>query len=306
MARIKAKKCRCISSANANNGVNDRCGCSDVCINGLIGEAQMLPLTVPVIYDEIGINLCRSIELGVDVPTEYPTAVCATVQVLDVTFETTGEDAVTVEPIAGRPNCYTVTLTGLTVALAVKLYDSANRLLVTLPITTTYLSPSVDDPGYDEETNPGAVELEIYAPYGVAYEDATTEVLSLNFVGFLATNGTLAQGLNLMAAAKVLHFNIDESIITVGLSLYLSSIYYQAYRFCHEGKVTPPKGSVVPEEDSVCMEFVGGSLLDMQLKPLELGTPKFEELLKRDYQISCGGGFSTDMDCDTDECENMN
>lgn len=306
MARIKAKRCRCISSANANNGLSDRCGCYDVCTTGLMGEAEMLPLTVPVIYDEIGINLCRSIDLGIDIPTTYPTAVCATVQVLDVTFATTGEDAVTVEPIVGRPNCYTVTLTDLTVSLAVKLYDAANRLLVTLPVTTTYLSPSVDDPGYDEETNPGAVELEIYAPYGVAFEDATTEVMSLNFVGFLATNGTLSQGLNLMAAAKVLHFDIEEGIITVGLSLYLSSIYYMAYRFKHEGKVTPPKGSVIPEEDSVCMEFVGGSLLDMQLRPLELGTPKYEELLKRDCQISCGGGFSSDMDFDADEPENMN
>lgn len=291
MARCRAKKCKCISSQNANNGICQN-GCFDVCTNALCGETDMLALTVPVIYDEIGINLCRSIELGVDVLTDYPTAVCATVQVLDVTFATAGEDAVTVEPIAGRPNCYTVTLTGLTVVMAVKLYDASNRLLVTIPVTTTYLSPLTTDSGYDEETNPGAVELEIYAPYGVAYADATAEVMSLNYVGFLATNGVLNQGLNLMAAAKVLHFNLEDSTITVGLSLYLSSIYYMAYRFAHEGKVTPPKGSVIPEEDSVCMEFVGGCLLDMQLKPLELGAPKYEELLKRDCQMSCGGSCS--------------
>ena len=37
-------------------------------------------------YDEIGINLCTTFDLGVDIPTAYPTAVSATAKVLNITY----------------------------------------------------------------------------------------------------------------------------------------------------------------------------------------------------------------------------
>ena len=52
------------------------------------------------------------------------------------------------------------------------------------------------------------------------------------------------------------------------------------YLIPHNGRAVVPKGSVVPDEDSVCLDFVSGDLLDYEIKPLELGPPKYEERLK--------------------------
>ena len=42
-------------------------------------------------------------------------------------------------------------------------------------------------------------------------------------------------------------------------------------------------------DNSDCKQFVAGELLDLAIKPLELGPPKFEQCLKRDYSSpTCG------------------
>ena len=58
------------------------------------------------------------------------------------------------------------------------------------------------------------------------------------------------------------------------------SVYFSQYLIPHNGRAVVPKGSVVPDEDSVCLDFVSGDLLDYEIKPLELGPPKYEERLK--------------------------
>ena len=131
------------------------------------------------------------------------------IQQQHITFATGAAPSVTINPIAGRPNCYELTLTNLTVDFVIYVYDCCKRLLATLPVTgVVYLPSATTDPEYDEDTNPTSVTMQLFAPYGVTYTDTTAATPNLNFIGFLSTNGAVAQGLNLMAMSKVLNFDI--------------------------------------------------------------------------------------------------
>ena len=211
-----SKCCGCnkkvLSNAVANNTDSCTCSltdnCTDVCVTPQCGDPKLLTVLVPVIYDEIGINVCRTIPLA------------------------------------------------------------------TLPVTgVVYLPSATTDPEYDEDTNPTSVTMQLFAPYGVTYTDTTAATPNLNFIGFLSTNGAVAQGLNLMAMSKVLNFDIASAEMTVGLTLIVKSIYYNQYRIPHNGKAIVSKGTLASPEESVCMSFVSGSLLDRNIKPLELCNP---------------------------------
>lgn len=292
MAKSKSCKCGCRARIVSNMVQSMKnCGsgqCIDVCSNPMLGSPKVLSIMAPVIYDEIGINLCACFDLCTDISSAYPTAVTASAHVIDIAFEC-GGDNVEIEAIAGRPNCYLVKLTNLTVTFAVSLYDENCKLLCTIYPKAVYLPPE-DCPTYDEDTNPSCVELEIFAPYGVSYESqGGKEVPTINTIGFMCTNNFIKQGLNLYAIGKALNFNIDDNSITVGLTLVLQSLYFAGYRVENEGKINTPKGSLVTPDNSSCLRFVAGDLLDLAIKPLELGPPKCEERYKQDCTNSCCG-----------------
>ena len=67
----------------------------------------------------------------------------------------------------------------------------------------------------------------------------------------------------------------------------LQSLYYAGYRVASEGKINTPKGSIVPPDESDCIKFVSGDLLDLAIKPLNLGPPANEQDLKNDCQTGC-------------------
>lgn len=295
MPKYKPKGCKC-GRSNAVNVIaaNGSCSgpapspepCFDVCTNPICGTPQYLTLLAPVVYDEIGINLCRQITLAADFATTYPSADSATAEAVSVTFSTAPGEAPAITPISGRPNCYSITLRSLTVNFAVKLYDCARRLLTVLPVSAVYLpaSGTADYTYFDEDTNPSTVELELYAPYGVSYSAADASTPVINYVGFTEGSASPSQGLNMIIIPKVLSFDPATGEISMGLTIYLKSIYYSQYLIPHNGRAVVPKGSLIPQEDSVCMEFVSGSLLDREIKPLELGPPANEETLKNECE----------------------
>lgn len=293
----KCKKCRSYRSSMSMQF--DNCpDCLDVCTKAPCGDPKYLTTLAPVIFDQIGINLCTTITLTPDVSEQYPTAVKATARVINITFPTTGTagEYVTVEPIPSRPNCYTVTLTNLTVNFAIMLYDCANRLLATIPVSQMYLPSATSTPGYDEDTNPSSAVLEIYAPYGISYVGTGTALTTpeIPFIGFASSGTNMMQGINMTAMAKILDFDTIANTVTIGLSVYLHSIYYIAYKLEHKGKAQVPKASLASDDDTLCMAFVEGDLLNMNIKPLELGPPKCEQQNK----TPCRDDFST-SDCKT-------
>lgn len=280
MARCKCKNtARIVSDVvqnicqtnNCTNGMMN-CGFSDVCVNPVMGTPNVLSLFAPVIYDEVGINLCTTFDLGIDLPTEYPTVSWASIRVVDIAF-TYGDTGVAVAPITGRPNCYLVTLSNLTVTFAVNLYDAACRLITTVYPTAVYLPSDVTAPTYDIDTNPSIVELELFAPYGTGL--AVTGAVAtpvINVIGFAETNNFVTQGINMYALPKIINLDTDDSMITVGLTLVLQSLYFSGYSVETAGRVNVPKGNLSTSEGNDCLEFVEGNLLELAIRPLDLGT----------------------------------
>lgn len=287
-------KCKCgsrpriVSNVCQNMEKSGEC-CLDVCANPIIADPHLLGIMAPLIYDEIGINLCASFALGVDVETTYPTATKATVSVLDAAY-TYGDGGVQIENIAGRPNCSVITLSNLTLRFVVRLYDCCCRLLATLYPTAVYLPSDTTAPTYDEDTNPSSVELELFTPYGYAYNTtAATPTPVINYEGFNEAGNTIRQGVNLFSNAKLLDFSTEDSTVTVGVTLVLQSIYYVGYKVKSAGKIDIPKGSIITPDNSDCRKFVAGDLLNLAIKPLDLGCPEKEEELKKDCGYdSCG------------------
>ncbi len=284
-------KCKCSNRSRIVSNTVQRlyAGCTDVCANPVCGDPSVLSLFAPLIYDEIGINLCATFDLGVDIAAEYPTVTSASIKVIDATY-TLGEGGVQVEALTGRPNCYVVTLSEITVLFAMDLFDAAGRLVDTIFPTAVYL-PAETAPTFDEDTNPSSVELELFAPYGFSYDTAGTEPTPVvNFIGFSQNTNFVRQGINFYGIAKLLDFSTDDSTATVGLTLILQSLYFAGYRVESAGKIDVPKGSILAPENSDCMRFVAGDLLNLAIKPLDLG-----ELPTTDdggCACGCGGGCS--------------
>ena len=273
----KSKHCRCVVSSTANAATSGRPPipgpCLDVCATPICGEPSTLTLMAPVIYDQLGINLCSPVTIpGLAALT---TAASASVQVIDVTTGT----ASAITQIAGRTNCYQITLSELTMTFAIRVYDCAGRLLSTLTATATYLPPETAD-NFDEETNPSSIEFDLFAPYGISYIGGVTTTPLLNYIGFSSANGAPVQGLNYTAFAKLLNLNVEDSTATIGLTLYVLSMYYTQYQFGAISRADIPKVSLIPDEDTLCQNFVDGDLLNLAIKPLELGPPLCEASLK--------------------------
>lgn len=280
--RIVSSVCQCMNSAGT---------CVDVCANPIIADPSLLGIMAPLIYDEIGINLCTTFDLGTDIQTTYPTADSATISVIDAAYEY-GDDNVRIEAISGRQNCSLITLSNITVCFAVKVYDCCCKLLGTIYPTAVYLPSDVTAPTYDADTNPSSVELELFTPYGFAYDmTGTAPAPIIGNLGFSSENSAVGQGVNLFANAKLLDFNTEDSMVTVGLTMVLQSMYYVGYKVQSAGKIDIPKGSIVTPDNSDCMRFVAGDLLNLAIKPLDLGNPGNEQYYKNDCNPqNCGVG----------------
>lgn len=289
-------KCKCSNRSRIVSETVQRlyAGCTDICANPVCGDPSVLSLFAPLIYDEIGINLCATFDLGVDIATTYPTVTSASIRVLDATY-TFGPEGVQVEALTGRPNCYVVTLSEITVLFALDLYDAVGRLVDTIFPTAVYLPANVEAPTFDEDTNPSSVELELFAPYGFSYDTTGAEPTPvINFIGFSQDTNFVRQGINLYGIAKLLDFSTDDSTATVGLTLILQSLYFAGYRVESAGKIDVPKGSILAPENSDCMRFVAGDLLNLAIKPLDLGELPAAEAAG----CSCGcGNAMQNNDC---------
>lgn len=286
--RIVSNVCQCMNRSGEN--------CTDVCTNPIIGDPNLLGIMAPLIYDEIGINLCTSVELAEDIQTTYPTATTASVSVVDVTYNYCSGN-VEIEAIANRPNCSLITLSNLSVQFAINVYDCCCRLLGTLYPTALFLPSDTSAPTYDADTNPSSVELELFTPYGFSYDTTgATPMPIINAITFSSENNTVTQGVNLFANAKLLDFSTEDSTVTVGLTLVLQSLYFVGYKVQSAGKIDIPKGSIVTPDNSDCRRFVAGDLLNLAIKPLDLGNPENEHCHKTDCTSeACGVNGATDV-----------
>ncbi len=270
----------------------ENCGCAsgkcgrrkDICATPLCGRPDVLSIYAPVIYDEIGINVCRPITIPAEVLTANPTAYCAQLEVVDITFGqgTEGIPTTTITSTT-RANCSTVVLTNISLTYRVKLFDTNNNYLTSTIVTANYLPGSATSPEYtffDSETNPESVTLELYTPYGVGFTEAGASVPEINVVGLIGGANNVANGINISAIAKAMNFDPATGTLSAGVSIVLRTIYYEAYKFEHEGKPVPPKASLNGDQNNTCLAFVESGLLSREIKPLELEPPKCEGRFK--------------------------
>ena len=75
-------KCGCSTRIVSQAVKNMPHGCTDVCVNPICGDPSVLSIMAPLIYDEIGINLCATFDLCTDISCAYPTATKANIQVI--------------------------------------------------------------------------------------------------------------------------------------------------------------------------------------------------------------------------------
>lgn len=248
--------------------------CCDACTMPSCGDPKYLTVLAPVVYDEIGVNVCRNIDVS-GYATEFPDMTYLEFEPLNYDF-TDASAVPVINQLQNRPNCYEVTLSNIRIRFVVKIYNCCRQLIATrLTSPLSYLPPNTD-PSYNQETNPSSVTFEIFAPYGISYYDTTTAAEPspyLNIVGFSNANNFITQGLNLTVIPKVLSYDSASQSVNVGLSLIVSSVYFSPYLLNHHGKATVSKGTSPIEVISVCKKFVEGSLLDRNIKPLEFGNP---------------------------------
>lgn len=90
--------------------------------------------------------------------------------------------------------------------MLIRLYSCSDQLLGTFTGTYTYLPPTTD-PGYDEDTNPSSVTIELFTPYGISYEVAAGPAGSQPYLPSLILDllrkpAPLTQGLNVTAQQR--------------------------------------------------------------------------------------------------------
>ena len=117
MPSSKNAKCKCCSKRYVSCGIDQKGKCLDVCTDPICGDPDCLTVLTPVVYDELGINLCRNVPLE----SSCSKIDRISVQVMDISFgcDCCKSSAV---PIIGRPNCYLVTLTDLQITFFLTLY----------------------------------------------------------------------------------------------------------------------------------------------------------------------------------------
>ncbi|MEG0013962.1 MAG: hypothetical protein RR324_04455 [Cellulosilyticaceae bacterium] len=155
-----------------------------------LGEPKLLTLMAPVVFDEVGLNLCRVISADqlsnvCENPTSRTTDILfdgltaedlensehLQLQVVDVDFNFVCPKSCRyseMRPAKNTPNLTRVILRDIDVTLAVKVLDPNCRVCKEGMMTLRYL-PSENCPGYDEDTNPSNVAFDLYTPYGVAF-----------------------------------------------------------------------------------------------------------------------------------------
>ena len=283
------------------NGCKKEC---DVCIKPACGEPKELSVFAPVIYDEVGINLCRNITIPANVLSLYPTTsyvqlLVANIKIYSGIGYLTGEEETieytqeeldemgnpptfsTVSTIPGRANCLRVKLTNLRVVFNVRLFDSCKKYIATVPLEEVYL-PAVGTTNYDPDTNPRSATVDMYAPYGASTVYDEYSEYFINYAGFNMYSNTIQNGINMNAVAKVMEFDPATGTMSAGITLYLRTAYYEAYKFNAIGKTIPPKMNTHEAESNPCLKFVEGDLLLQNVKPLELESPKCEGKKKKE------------------------
>lgn len=255
-----------------------------------IGEPRLLTMMAPAVFDEIGLNLCRTVCLNeledvcrcnsndyTDIlfdgisKEDLAEADKIQLQVVDINFNFNNDDCERYSEIKsakGNPNLSRITLKDIDVTLAVECISECCKVTKTGMMTIRYLGDE-DSCGHDSCTNPSAVTFDLYTPYGVGYKvedpDGCCKLIkNINYMGFIGEDkdarcyGREAATFNMnntiqqgiSAQALAKVIASNEDCFAIGLTLYIKAIYFVQYKFKHEGLTIPPKLSPMDEDNN--------------------------------------------------------
>ena len=276
-----------------------------------IGEPRLLTMMAPAVFDEIGLNLCRTVCLNeledvcrcnsrdyTDIlfdglsKDDLAEADKIQLQVVDVNFNFDNNKCdrySEIKPAKGNPNLSRITLKDVDVTLAVQCISECCKVTKSGMMTIRYLG-SEDNCGYDSCTNPSSVTFDLYTPYGVGYEKDDPEgcyklTPTINYMGYVTStddvercreNGSFNVNNTIQqgisAQALAKVIAQNDDCFAIGLTLYVKAIYFVQYKFKHEGLTVPPKLTPIDESsNNSCLDFVCGDLLEASIQPLEVG-----------------------------------
>ena len=176
-----------------------------------MGEPKLLTMMAPVVFDECGINLCRTvcIEDLQDVCNGEARTQCdilfgglskcdllnackIQLQVVDIDFnfvDPMGNRFSEIQPAKCKPNLSRITLRDIDVTFAVSIIDSCCNVSKQGMMTLRYLGDERDC-AYDSCTNPSCISFDLYTPYGTSYAAENSGgcnklVPTINFMGYI-------------------------------------------------------------------------------------------------------------------------
>lgn len=176
-----------------------------------IGEPRLLTLMAPVVFDECGINLCRTVcvdELedvcqcdsrkASDIlfsglsKRDLVNADKLQLQVVDIDFnfvDPCNSRFSDIQPARNRPNLSRITLKDIDVTFAVSVIDRFCKVTKQGMMTVRYLGDE-RCPAFDPCTNPSCISFDLYTPYGVSFAPENPMgcnklVPTINYMGFI-------------------------------------------------------------------------------------------------------------------------
>lgn len=176
-----------------------------------MGEPKLLTMMAPVVFDECGINLCRSVDIDelqdvcqdqprrqsdivFDGLTKYDLANAYKIQlqVVDIDFnfiDPMGNRYSEIQPTKCKPNLSRISLKDIDVTFAVTIINESCRVEKQGMMTLRYLGDERSD-AYDSCTNPSCIAFDLYTPYGVSFAPENPTgcnklVPTINFMGYV-------------------------------------------------------------------------------------------------------------------------
>lgn len=177
-----------------------------------IGEPKLLTMMAPAVFDECGINLCRTVcadelqdlccEEG---PRKTPDILFSgltkcdlinadklQLQVVDIDFNFVDPCNCRysdIQPAKNKPNLSRITLKDIDVTFAVSVIDCCCKVVKQGMMTVRYLGDE-RCPAYDPCTNPSCISFDLYTPYGISFAPEDPKgcnklVPTINYMGFL-------------------------------------------------------------------------------------------------------------------------
>lgn len=185
-----------------------------------IGEPKLLTMMAPVVFDECGINLCRTVcvdelqDVCQGEPRRTPDILfsgltkCDLVnadklqlQVVDIDFnfvDPCGCRYSDIQPAKNKPNLSRITLKDIDVTFAVSVIDCGCRVVKQGMMTVRYLGDE-RDAAFDPCTNPSCISFDLYTPYGVSFAPenplgCNRLVPTINYMGFVNSQHGFCEG----------------------------------------------------------------------------------------------------------------